>query len=140
MAEIIRLAGCIIADDEDRILLIHRVDPKQWEIPGGKIEGSETADQAAIREAHEELGVTVGLMGLLAVTEFTSAGNRFEQTIYLADVILGKPKPMEAKHDMTTFQDVKNRDSCNGSIFSDGYAALCELIHAGKVNLNRNKK
>ena len=45
----IALAGCVIKDDQDRILLIHRNTPKrtQWEIPGGKIEEGEVAEATA---------------------------------------------------------------------------------------------
>ena len=32
-----KLAGCIIKDEDGRVLLMHRDDPRrtQWEIPGG---------------------------------------------------------------------------------------------------------
>ena len=39
----IELAGAIILDKDNRILLIHRNTPelKQWELPGGKLEKDE---------------------------------------------------------------------------------------------------
>ncbi|MBW3634839.1 MAG: (deoxy)nucleoside triphosphate pyrophosphohydrolase [Armatimonadetes bacterium] len=33
--------------------------PDKWEFPGGKIEDAETPQQAAIREAHEEIGLKI---------------------------------------------------------------------------------
>jgi 8-oxo-dGTP diphosphatase len=42
-----------------RVLLVKREDLRIWALPGGTIESGETAEQAAIREAHEETGYPV---------------------------------------------------------------------------------
>lgn len=38
-----------------------------WSLPGGKIEAGETSAEAALREIHEETGLSVELTGLLDV-------------------------------------------------------------------------
>lgn len=37
-----------------------------WELPGGKVEPGEAVEAAAIREAHEELGINVAVVSVLA--------------------------------------------------------------------------
>jgi len=56
-------AGVLILDDQGRLLLHHRTDNDMWSIPGGAIEPGETLEEAAAREALEEVGLTCyGLM------------------------------------------------------------------------------
>ena len=49
--------------DDGRVALIKRIRAGKtyYLFPGGGVEGGETPEQAAIREAHEELGVAVEL-------------------------------------------------------------------------------
>ncbi|MBN2096687.1 NUDIX hydrolase [Candidatus Peregrinibacteria bacterium] len=54
----------LITDDDGKILLMKRADqssmyPGYWGLVGGFIDWGETGEQAAIREAKEEIGVTV---------------------------------------------------------------------------------
>jgi 8-oxo-dGTP pyrophosphatase MutT (NUDIX family) len=64
-----RTARVLIFDPAGRVLLIRFVVPRPdgefifWLTPGGEIEPSETALQAAERELHEELGLTVKVTG-----------------------------------------------------------------------------
>ena len=49
------------------VLLVRRIDDGNWELPGGRIEVGETAQQAVIREVAEESGVTIKLTTLSGV-------------------------------------------------------------------------
>ncbi len=69
-----------------RVALIRRVREGRtyYVFPGGGVEAGETAEAAAIREAHEELGVDVELDGLLHAEVFE--GTEF---LYFAATIVG---------------------------------------------------
>jgi ADP-ribose pyrophosphatase YjhB (NUDIX family) len=61
--------GAIIVENQ-RVVLIKRGHPPllgEWSIPGGMLELSENVRQAAVREVHEETGLTVEAGELLGV-------------------------------------------------------------------------
>jgi ADP-ribose pyrophosphatase YjhB (NUDIX family) len=61
--------GAIIVEDE-RVLLVKRGHPPllgEWSIPGGVLELGEGLEEAVVREAWEETGLTVETAGLLGV-------------------------------------------------------------------------
>ncbi len=61
--------GAVIVD-EDRVLLVKRGHPPlagEWSIPGGVLEVGELLREAAVREAHEETGLTVAPTEILGV-------------------------------------------------------------------------
>jgi 8-oxo-dGTP diphosphatase len=59
----IDVAAGLIIDDHHRVLACRRPHGKhlggKWEFPGGKLEGTESAAAALVRELDEELGITV---------------------------------------------------------------------------------
>lgn len=58
----------VIIEVEEKIVLVRRKYPPQgWAIPGGFIDAEERAEEAAIREAREETGLSVTLTALLGV-------------------------------------------------------------------------
>ena len=62
MKQISVSAGILINNDNQILLSQRTADksfPGQWEFPGGKIESSETANEALIRELKEELGIDI---------------------------------------------------------------------------------
>ena len=62
------IAADIIAEIGDRIVLIERKNfPHGWAIPGGFVDFGETVEQAAIREAREEISLEVEIRVLLGV-------------------------------------------------------------------------
>lgn len=97
----IELAGCVIRDEQCRILLLHRNTPQrvQWEVPGGKVEAGEGPERTAIREVAEELGVTVVLTRCLGRLPFAEGEHVMCYTWYLADIVDGIPTAREDAHD-----------------------------------------
>ncbi|MHA0035573.1 NUDIX domain-containing protein [Deinococcus sp. PESE-13] len=49
------------------VLLVHRRDDGQWDVPGGGSEGHEAPEDTARRELREETGLTVGEVRPLGV-------------------------------------------------------------------------
>ena len=60
-------AGVIIQNKAGEILLQKRSDSNKWGIPGGMLDYGESAEEAAIREVHEETGVDVAIIDMLGV-------------------------------------------------------------------------
>lgn len=63
----IRVGSAVLIIEGDKILLGRRnKEPYfgRWVLPGGKIEYGETHQQAAIREAKEELGIDIDVLRL----------------------------------------------------------------------------
>jgi ADP-ribose pyrophosphatase YjhB (NUDIX family) len=52
---------------EGKILLTKRVDFEVWCLPGGEVDEGESVAQAAMREAQEEVGLTVQLERLVGI-------------------------------------------------------------------------
>ena len=79
-------AGVILFTDH-RLAAIERVRAgrRYHTLPGGGVEPGETSAEAAVREAHEELGLIVKLHGLAAVVTF----NHTTQHYYLATPLSG---------------------------------------------------
>ena len=101
----IKLAGCVITDERGRTLLLHRNNGrhKQWEIPGGKIDAGETAEQAAVREVKEELGIDIDIQEKVGDAGFVMGGKKYHYTWFSAVITDGKPKIAEPK----TFDNLK---------------------------------
>ncbi|MBI1405980.1 MAG: NUDIX domain-containing protein [Caulobacter sp.] len=90
---------------DGRLLLIRRLKPPEagcWSLPGGKVDFLETVEAALRREAREELGVDLGPLSLLCVTDqlHPDIPEHWVAPVYLAREFVGEPAIQEPdKHD-----------------------------------------
>jgi 8-oxo-dGTP diphosphatase len=92
--------GILILDDQNRVLLTLRKNPPEagcWSIVGGKLEYLETLHKCAIREALEEVGLTVAIERLLCVTDHLVPleNQHWVSPAYLGRVIFGQARNCE---------------------------------------------
>ena len=94
-----RAAG-ILYRANDTVLLLKRADSGEWAFPGGHLENDETEEQAARREAQEEIGNTPGAMRLLRRT-----ADNVEFTTFLCDVDWTFAPTLNGEHTDWTWAD-----------------------------------
>ncbi|MGI8769188.1 MAG: (deoxy)nucleoside triphosphate pyrophosphohydrolase [Propionibacteriaceae bacterium] len=92
----IEVVGVAVVRD-GRVLAARRTHPVatagRWEFPGGKVERSESATQAAVREVREELGCRISVTGWLAGS--WPIGSTQVLRVAVAELIEGEPAPTE---------------------------------------------
>ena len=64
-------AGCLIFDEDGRVLLVKPNYKPVWEIPGGVVEANESPKQCCQREVEEELGLHL-IIGRLLVVDYNN--------------------------------------------------------------------
>lgn len=81
-----RVRGAVVIVADGKVALIERVNDRgtYYVFPGGGVEPGETVRDAAIREAYEELGLTVRLGELLCIVHFAD-----DQYYFAAHVLAG---------------------------------------------------
>ena len=101
MREVVGVAvtapGAVGAGGRPRVLAARRSGPPHlaglWELPGGKVEGSETPARAAEREVAEELGCTVEVLEPLEGR--VVVGEDLAIVAVTARLLTGDPVPRE---------------------------------------------
>ena len=95
----IRVVAAIIQDG-DRIFATQRgYGPYKdgWEFPGGKIEPGETAQEALIREIHEELDICIAVDGYACSVEYDYPEFHLSMQCFWCTIVSGEPKLLEHK-------------------------------------------
>lgn len=105
----IELSGNLIVED-GKILLLYRKDESRWEVPGGKVEDDESATEAAVREAEEEIGVSMKLRKPFYSGEFQHDGDMFLWHGYVAEIVDGRPEVKEQKFEKLEWFDPRELD------------------------------
>jgi 8-oxo-dGTP pyrophosphatase MutT (NUDIX family) len=82
----VRAAGGIICRSGPgglpEIVVIHRPSQNDWTLPKGKLDGDETADQAALREVHEETGMRCQIVRPAGCTAYVDRRGRDKIVCY----------------------------------------------------------
>ncbi|MCX8202595.1 MAG: NUDIX hydrolase [Candidatus Micrarchaeota archaeon] len=95
----------VIIDGEKVVLVKRKTEPfkGKWVLPGGFVEINEDINQAAIREAKEETGMDVELVGIVGVYSKPARDKR--HTVSVA--FLAFPKKTEKNYKREEICDVK---------------------------------
>ena len=104
LGRIVRAAGGVIVrrgrSGETEVLLIYRErEQSDWSFPKGKVEAGETDEMCALREVHEETGLTCALGEELPSVSYRDRKGRMKVVRYWKMTILrGKPGPRNEVH------------------------------------------
>lgn len=74
---IMTAAGTIIINNEGKVLLQQRTDNNKWGFPGGSLELGESFEEAATREAKEEVGLILKELKIFNVYSGEKCYNRY---------------------------------------------------------------
>jgi ADP-ribose pyrophosphatase YjhB (NUDIX family) len=89
------LAATVILSRGDKVLLARRtIEPRAgyWTFPGGYVELGESAEEAAVREAKEEIGVDVRVDRLLGL--HSGAPSSVAVALFEGTIVAGEPQPL----------------------------------------------
>ena len=83
----------IIVERDGKFLLIDRSDGLGYTIPGGIVRHKETVEQCVLREAREETGYDVNILGLVGVYSSLKRDPRFRAIAitYKGSIVSGTP-------------------------------------------------
>lgn len=90
------LAATIVLTQGHRVLLGRRtIEPRSgyWTLPGGYVELGESAEEAVVREALEEMGVEVRIDRLLGL--HSGAPSAVAVALYQGHIVKGEPRPLD---------------------------------------------
>jgi len=100
------VTSIIIEDEDNKILLVQ--SPKwhnEWTTPGGHVEVGEKIEEAALREAEEEVGLKLQSQGIISFSELISLKDFHRPTHMIHFDILCKTTDKNIKLDNTEFTD-----------------------------------
>jgi 8-oxo-dGTP pyrophosphatase MutT (NUDIX family) len=129
-------AAVVVHDPERGVLLLHRhrfvVDAWGWEVPGGRIDPGETAEEAAAREALEETGWRPGPLHPLFVYHPLSGLTDQRFHVFLADGATLEGEPDHVETDRVEWIPLRKlRVLIAGGEITDGFSLTALLWFLG---------
>lgn len=82
---LVHICGCAIVKD-GKLLLLKKFKNDYYEFPGGKLDSSETYEQAAIRECKEEIGCYAKIIRKMGEIDLIHKGKNVRAHVFLADI------------------------------------------------------
>lgn len=73
-SNVFNLRSSAIVEYKGSILLQREKNKDEWSIPGGRVEWSESSEDAVVREFMEEMGITIKVSKVIAIAE-----NKFQR-------------------------------------------------------------
>ncbi len=120
MKQIVEVVAALIWDN-DRFLICQRPVNKArgllWEFVGGKVEKSETKEQALIRECSEELAITVEPHDIFTEVVHEYHDITVHLTLFTCTILQGQPQLLE-HNDMKWISpaEVKDYEFCPADV------------------------
>ncbi len=124
-------ASVAIFRNDGRVLLARRTKPPfLWSFPGGKIEPGESAEAAAIREAHEEVSVEIEIVARAGEREVRLGDRRFLISVFAARLIAGEAQTSEEASETGWFRpdEIGSLDTTEG--LADAARAAAAILNA----------
>jgi 8-oxo-dGTP diphosphatase len=112
------IAWLVVQDPAGRVLLGRRDGTAHadgvWGLPGGRVERGEGLREAAVREAREEVGITVEAASLsaLGVSRYDVGGLHGSDFLFLSRRWTGEPTPLEHTSETGWFAPGALPDDC----------------------------
>ncbi|MBN1798505.1 MAG: thiamine phosphate synthase [Spirochaetales bacterium] len=134
------VAACVVFNAQDQVLLVKRsVDPKkgEWCLPGGFVELDESAEQAALRELHEETGLTGNRNRLINI--FLTESEQYTSVLMIGYLIGSVHGVLEAGDDSdeAAYFDLTTMP---GLAFQSHRFILDEVLKEKTAGMNRDDK
>ena len=108
-----------------------------WVLPGGTLEEGESVGQCAVRELQEEVGMTVSLCGMLALSEFSDAQRHVVDVTFLGAYQSGfsswiPPYPENIDHiawvTEADFKDLSLKPDCLHQLITQEWSSLSKGV------------
>ena len=121
--------GAICRQDGKIVMLRRAIEPAygKWVFPGGYVDRGETLEEAALREAREEIGAEIRLTRLVNV--YSYAGRPVVVVVYEAEVVGGDIRVGEEALEVRSFEPAEI--PWDGLAFRSTREALIECLRTG---------
>lgn len=82
----LNIATACFLNDQQELLVVRKKNTSAWMLPGGKLDGDETASEALVRELAEELQIDVDISALRFLGTFSAVAANEANTSVNAQV------------------------------------------------------